>query len=132
GPDPADLERPSARSAEGALVIAQAELGLRDAHRETVEACVLEALEVVQGRGVVLHVVGAIDRRGDLRDLLLQGILILVGEADATGRCAGRFQDEPREFFAARAAVRVAGVRRRADAEVPATVRRRVRLPTRA
>src|SRR2546426_234153 len=76
-PDPADLERPSGRRAEGALVIAQAELGLCDAYRKTVEAGVLEPLEVVQRGGIVLHVVGAIDRRRDFRDLLLQGILVL-------------------------------------------------------
>ena len=47
------------------------------------------------------------------------------------GRCVRRFQDEPGEFFAARAAVFVAGVRRRADAEVAAMVHDRVHLPIR-
>src|SRR2546428_3004626 len=130
-PDPADLERPAGRCAEGGFVNAQARLGLSNAHRGTVEARGPERPEVVQGRGVVLHVVGPIDRGGDLRDLFLQGILVFVDEPDPMGRCLRRFQDEPREFFAARAAVFVAGVGRRADAEVPAPGHDRVELPVR-
>src|SRR5256886_16163769 len=38
GPDPPDLEGPSRRRAERPLVVAQAELGLRDADREAVQA----------------------------------------------------------------------------------------------
>src|SRR5207249_10396567 len=86
GSDPADLGGPSRRRAEGALVIAQAELRLRDADREAVEAGGPAPLEVLEGSGVVLHRGGAIDRRGDLRDLLLERARVFVGERYGIGR----------------------------------------------
>src|SRR2546427_4285260 len=128
-PDPSDLERPSGRRAERVLVVAQAELGLRDADREPIEACVLEPLEIVQGRGIVLHVGRTVDGGGHLRDLFFERILVLVHESDRMRRGVGRFEDEPREGFAARAAVPMAGVRRRADADVLAMVDDRIDLP---
>src|SRR5207244_9047620 len=48
--DPAHFERPTRRSAEDALVVAQAELGLRDADGKPTEACLLQPLQVVQRR----------------------------------------------------------------------------------
>src|SRR2546430_16660786 len=46
GPDPPDLERPSGRRAEHAFVVAQTELGLRDADREAIPASSPEAGQV--------------------------------------------------------------------------------------
>src|SRR2546427_359338 len=116
--DPADLEGPAGRRAESALVIAQAELGLRNANRQTVQARIFEPFEIVQGCGVVLHIGRTIDGRGDFRDLLLEGIVVLVDEPNPMSRGVGRFEDKPREGFAARAAIPVAGVGRRANAQV--------------
>src|SRR5881396_2550767 len=118
--DPADLEGPSRRRAEGALVIAQAELRLRDADREAVEA-----------GGPVLHRGGAIDRRGDLRDLLLERVRVFVGEAHGMGRGLRRIDHEAGEFLPAGAAVLVERVRGRSDAEVLAVVDYRVDLAIR-
>src|SRR2546422_2247073 len=129
--DPADLERPAGRRPEGALVIAQAELGLRNANRQTVQARIFEALEIVQGCGVVLHIGRTIDGRGDFRDLLLEGIVVLVDQPNAMSRGVGRFEDKPREGFAACAAIAVAGVRRGANAQVLAVVHDGVDLSVR-
>src|SRR2546425_3252739 len=129
--DPADLERPAGRRPEGALVVAQAELGLRDADRERVEPRVLEPLEIVQGGGIVLHVGCTVDGGGHLRDLFFERILVLVDESDRMRRGFGRFEHEPRERFAARTAVAVAGVGRRTHPEVLAVVHDRFDLPIR-
>src|SRR2546425_5269167 len=122
GPDPPDFERPTRRRAEDALVVAQAELSLRDADRKSIEAGLLQPLQVVQRRRIVLHVTGAVDRGRDLGDLLLEAVVILVNESDRSGRGLRRVEDEPGEFLASRAAVLVTRVRRRTHAEVLAVV----------
>src|SRR2546425_6643537 len=129
--DPADLEGPAGRRAESALVIAQAELGLRNANRQTVQARIFEPFEIVQGCGVVLHIGRTIDGRGDFRDLLLEGIVVLVDEPNPMRRGVGRFEHKPREGFSARAAVPMAGVRRGADSDVLAVIDDGVDLPIR-
>src|SRR5437867_1865778 len=122
GPDPPDFERPTSRGAEDALVVAQAELGLRDADGERVEVGLLQPLQVVQRRRVVLHIRGAVDRGRDLGDLLLEAVVILVNESDRSGRGLRRVEDEPREFLAPGAAVFVTRVRCRTHPEVLAVV----------
>src|SRR5438876_992901 len=122
GPDPPDFERPTSRGAEDALVVAQAELGLRDADGERVEVGLLQPLQVVQRRRVVLHIRGAVDRGRDLGDLLLEAVVILVNDSDRSGRGLRRVEDEPREFLAPGAAVFVTRVRCRTHPEVLAVV----------
>src|SRR5438034_977002 len=129
--DAPDLEGPPRRRAEGALVVAQAELRLRDADRQAVEACGPEPLEVLEGRGVVLHSRGAVDRRGDLGDLLLERVRVLVDEPHRMGRGLRRIDHEAAEFLPARAAIFVERVRGRPDAEVLAMVDDRVDLAIR-
>src|SRR5438128_1673565 len=128
GPDPADLERPSGRRPEHAFVVAQAELGLRDTDRQVVEARVPEAREVPQGCSIVFHVGRAIDRGRDFRDLLLEGIHVLVHEPHRLRRTRRRIEDEAREGFPARSAVFMARVRGCPHAEVLATVHDRIDL----
>src|SRR5437899_2245697 len=120
--DPAHFERPTRRSAEDALVVAQAELGLRDADGKTVEAGLLQPLQVVQRRRVVLHICRAVDRGRDFGDLLLEAVVILVSESNRAGRRLRRVEHEPRELFTSRPAIFVARVRRCTHAEVLAMV----------
>src|SRR5256885_2926613 len=54
-PDSADLQRPTGRCAEGMLVVAQAELRLRDAHGKAVQASLAEPPETVQRGCTGLH-----------------------------------------------------------------------------
>src|SRR2546430_1934728 len=121
-PDPANLQRPARRRAEHALVVAQAELRLCDADWQAVQPGVPETREVLQGRGIVLHVGCAIDRRGDLRDLFLEKILVLVDEPHRLCRTGRRIEDEPCERLPARSPVLMRGVRGRPHAEVLAMV----------
>src|SRR2546425_4558120 len=51
----ADLERPSPRRTGASLVVAQAELSLRDADREAFQPRLPQPLQVVQRRRVVLQ-----------------------------------------------------------------------------
>src|SRR2546427_784610 len=121
-PGGSTLPRPARRRAEHALVVAQAELRLCDADGQAVQPGVPETSEVLQGRGIVLHVGRAVDRRRDLRDLLLEKILVLVDEPHRLRSTGRRIEDEPRQPLPACSALLMAGVRGRPHAEVLAMV----------
>src|SRR5205807_2620557 len=99
--------------------------------RKAVEARGPEPLEVLEGRGVVLHPRRAVDRRGDLGNLLLERVRVLIDEPHRARRGLRRIDHETGEFLPARAAVFVERVRGRPDAEVLAMVDDRVDLAIR-
>ena len=91
-------------------------MGLGDADGQRAEPVVLVRLDLLAGDRRVLDPLGAVDRGGDLLDLLLQAVIVLVEEAEPA-RLVARFDDRPGQVGGAGAPVAEVRAHRHSGAE---------------